>query len=413
MVNAMKRNWMTRVCALLLLLSLTVLPAGAQAATHQGLDVSVWQGEIDFAQVKAAGKTVVYIRAGYGHAEDTRFRENAAKAREAGLKTGFYFYVTAENPAQARQQAAYFAELLREVSYDCRPAVDFEQYGSLSHAQLNAIALAFAQTLEARTGITPVFYTNAYSAASIWEESLTRYPLWIADYGPSEPASIGHWRSWVGFQYEDNGRVPGIAGNVDLDRFTEGVFVEEVSQPFSDVSPKAWYGPAVLDLYQKKLLQGVAPHRFAPDSPALREEVVALLYRMAGSPAVSGASGFADVPAGAWYAAPLRWAEEKGIAQGTGEGTFAPGRPVTRQELAVFLYRYAQAQGEDVSRQASLAGYRDSAAVAPWAREAVQWAVGEGILQGTQANTLDPEGTATRAQLAVMADRFLTLRPAA
>ena len=413
MVNAMKRNWMTRVCALLLLLSLTVLPAGAQAATHQGLDVSVWQGEIDFAQVKAAGKTVVYIRAGYGHAEDTRFRENAAKAREAGLKTGFYFYVTAENPAQARQQAAYFAELLREVSYDCRPAVDFEQYGSLSHAQLNAIALAFAQTLEARTGITPVFYTNAYSAASIWEESLTRYPLWIADYGPKEPESIGPWRSWVGFQYEDNGRVPGIVGNVDLDRFTEGVFVEEVSQPFSDVSPKAWYGPAVLDLYQKKLLQGVAPHRFAPDSPALREEVVALLYRMAGSPAVSGASGFADVPAGAWYAAPLRWAEEKGIAQGTGEGTFAPGRPVTRQELAVFLYRYAQAQGEDVSRQASLAGYRDSAAVAPWAREAVQWAVGEGILQGTQANTLDPEGTATRAQLAVMADRFLTLRPAA
>ena len=218
---------MTRVCALLLLLSLTVLPAGAQAATHQGLDVSVWQGEIDFAQVKAAGKTVVYIRAGYGHAEDTRFRENAAKAREAGLKTGFYFYVTAENPAQARQQAAYFAELLREVSYDCRPAVDFEQYGSLSKAELNAIALAFAETLESRTGITPVFYTNAYSAASIWEAELTRYPLWIADYGPSEPASIGHWRSWVGFQYADNGRVPGISGNVDLDRFTDGVFVEE------------------------------------------------------------------------------------------------------------------------------------------------------------------------------------------
>ena len=73
----------------------------------------------------------------------------------------------------------------------------------------------------------------------------------------------------------------------------------------------------------------------------------------------------------------------------------------------------AQAQGEDASRQASLAGYRDSAAVASWAREALRWAVGEGILQGTQANTLDPEGTATRAQLAVMADRFLTLRPAA
>ena len=83
------------------------------------------------------------------------------------------------------------------------------------------------------------------------------------------------------------------------------------------------------------------------------------------------------------------------------------------EQILQILSRYAQAQGEDVSRQASLAGYRDSAAVASWAREALQWAVGEGILQGTQANTLDPEGTATRAQLAVMADRFLTLRPAA
>lgn len=407
MVNAMKRNWMTRVCALLLLLSLTVLPAGAQAATHQGLDVSVWQGEIDFAQVKAAGKTVVYIRAGYGHAEDTRFRENAAKAREAGLKTGFYFYVTAENPAQARQQAAYFAELLREVSYDCRPAVDFEQYGSLSHAQLNAIALAFAQTLEARTGITPVFYTNAYSAASIWEESLTRYPLWIADYGPKEPESIGPWRSWVGFQYEDNGRVPGIAGNVDLDRFTEGVFVEEVSQPFSDVSPKAWYGPAVGDLYQKNLIQGVTSDRFAPDRPAQRAEVVTLFYRMAGEPAVTGASGFVDVPADAWYASAVRWAEEKGIAQGVGASYFAPTQAVTRQEMAVFLYRYGQEAGYDVSGQASLSRYADRGAVAPWAQEAVQWAVAEGILQGTASDTLAPNAMADRAQMAVMADRFL------
>lgn len=148
----------------------------------------------------------------------------------------------------------------------------------------------------------------------------------------------------------------------------------------------------MLDLYQKKLLQGVAPHRFAPTAPPSGRKWWPCSTAWLGSRRCSGASGFADVPAGAWYAAPLRWAEEKGIAQGTGEGTFAPGRPVTRQELAVFLYRYAQAQGEDVSRQASLAGYRDSAAVAPWAREAVQWAVGEGILQGTQANTLGPGG---------------------
>ena len=108
MVNAMKRNWILRIGAVLLLLALTALPVGAQAATYRGLDVSVWQGAIDFAQVRASGKEVVYIRAGYGHAEDTRFRENSANARQAGMKTGFYFYVTATNTAQARQQAALF-----------------------------------------------------------------------------------------------------------------------------------------------------------------------------------------------------------------------------------------------------------------------------------------------------------------
>lgn len=413
MVNAMKRNWILRIGAVLLLLALTALPVGAQAATYRGLDVSVWQGAIDFAQVRASGKEVVYIRAGYGHAEDTRFCENAANARQAGMKTGFYFYVTATNTAQARQQAAYFAELIREVPYDCRPAVDFEQYGSLSKAELNAIALAFAETLESRTGITPVFYTNAYSAASIWEAELTRYPLWIADYGPSEPASIGHWRSWVGFQYADNGRVPGISGNVDLDRFTDGVFVEETNRPFVDVSPQAWYGPAVGDLYQKNLIQGVTSDRFAPDRPAQRAEVVTLLYRMAGEPAVTGASGFVDVPADAWYASAVRWAEEKGIAQGVGASYFAPTQAVTRQEMAVFLYRYGQEAGYDVSGQASLSRYADRGAVAPWAQEAVQWAVEEGILQGTASDTLAPNAMADRAQMAVMADRFLLKYPSA
>ena len=118
---------MTRCFALLLLVALTVLPVGAGAAEYRGLDVSVWQGEIDFVQVKAYGKEVVYIRAGYGLSEDTRFRENAEKARAAGLKVGFYFYVTATNQAQAREQAAYFAQLIRPHRYDCRPAVDFEQ----------------------------------------------------------------------------------------------------------------------------------------------------------------------------------------------------------------------------------------------------------------------------------------------
>ena len=404
-------KWMTRCFALLLLVALTVLPVGAGAAEYRGLDVSVWQGEIDFVQVKAYGKEVVYIRAGYGLSEDTRFRENAEKARAAGLKVGFYFYVTATNQAQAREQAAYFAQLIRPHPYDCRPAVDFEQYGSLSKGELNEIALAFAGTLEEKTGITPVFYTNSSSARSIWEKELTRYPLWIADYGPSQPESIGHWREWVGFQYEDNGRVPGIPGNVDLDRFTDGVFVERpTGLPFADVTARDWYYPAVKSLYDRGLIRGVAPDRFAPDSPAQRAEAVTLLYRLAGEPPVSGPTGFFDVPVGAWYAAPVRWAEGEKIAQGVAPRQFAPELGVSRQELAVFLYRYAQSRGDDVSRRADLSEYTDREDVAPWAQEAVRWAVAEGILRGTGQRTLSPEETTDRAQLAVMVQRFLEER---
>lgn len=122
MVNVMK--WIKRWC-FLLALSLLVLPVRAQAAVYEGLDVSVWQGEIDFSQVKAAGKEMVYIRAGYGLSEDSRFRENAEGARRAGMKVGFYFFVTATNQTQARAQAVYFSELIQEYPYDCRPAVDF------------------------------------------------------------------------------------------------------------------------------------------------------------------------------------------------------------------------------------------------------------------------------------------------
>ena len=113
----------------------------------------------------------------------------------------------------------------------------------------------------------------------------------------------------------------------------------------------------------KNLIQGVTSDRFAPDRPAQRAEVVTLLYRMAGEPAVTGASGFVDVPADAWYASAVRWAEEKGIAQGVGASYFAPTQAVTRQEMAVFLYRYGQEAGYDVSGQASLSRYADRG---PW-----------------------------------------------
>lgn len=202
-----------------------VLPVWAAAEEYEGIDVSLYQENIDFNSVRAAGRDVVYIKAGQADFEDPLFRANAVKARQAGMNIGFYFFVTAENTTQAETQAKYFASLIRPFYYDCRPAVDFEQYGSLEPEQLDQIALAFSKTLAAETGIAPLFYTNAWSAENIWSDALTVYPLWVAEYGVSSPRT-GIWDSWAGYQY-GSGRVSGVPTAVDLDIFTDAVFLSD------------------------------------------------------------------------------------------------------------------------------------------------------------------------------------------
>ncbi|MGN1444169.1 MAG: GH25 family lysozyme [Acutalibacteraceae bacterium] len=196
---------------------------------YDGIDVSVYQGEINFAQVRRSGIKVVYIRAGYGiGAVDEYFRRNALAAKQAGLRFGFYFYVTARTPYEAELQGRYFASLIQNTEYDCRPAMDFEEYSGLSHTEIKNIGLAFIRALEERTRHLPLLYTDAYAASLIWGSDFSRYLLWVADYGPTEPDVTGDtWKSWAGFQYSDSGRVSGIEDAVDLDKFTKAVFLTE------------------------------------------------------------------------------------------------------------------------------------------------------------------------------------------
>ena len=194
-----------------------------------GMDVSVYQGEIDFSAVKDSGVEAVYIRAGYGADKvDRYFQRNAEGAARAGLHFGFYWYVTARTEDEARRQAAAFASVIRGTGYDCRPAMDFENYTGLPNAQVNAIGRAFQEELSRQTGTTPLLYTDASAAERVWDAGMGAYPLWAAEYGPSEPRIEGSpWTAWAGFQYSDSGRVPGIRAAVDLDRFTPGVLLEE------------------------------------------------------------------------------------------------------------------------------------------------------------------------------------------
>lgn len=395
----------------------TPLSVYAADRKYEGVDVSVWQGDIDFSKVKEAGKDIVYIRAGYGIAEDEKFRENAERAKEAELKTGFYFYVTALNVTEAQKQAKYFADLIKEYDYDCIPAVDFEQFSGLTKRQANDIAIAFIETLEQYTNTTPMFYSNSYRTASLWEDTLTRYPLWVANYGREEIPKTGIWQTWAGWQHSNKGEVLGITGKVDLDYFTDDVLVDRHGDacqnelPFTDVHPVEWYYSAVCNLYEGHLISGVSKTMFDPSGDARRDMAMAILYRLDGRPTIVNAANFIDVAEGKWYSNSTLWAKENKVAMGYKGELFYPENGIKREELVEFLYRYAELKGYDVAltKENCISKFQDANEVEKWAVDGLQWAVDRGILVGTTGATLAPKEIATRGQMVVMIDRFMTV----
>ena len=187
---------------------------------------------------------------------------------------------------------------------------------------------------------------------------------------------------------------------------TVTVTFAEAPLPFHDVTEGDWFYDAVRYAYETGLMDGVGDNLFAPNSQTTRAQLVTILYRLAGQPAVSGDLPFTDVEAGTWYTDAVVWAAENGIVNGTTDATFAPGEDITREQLVTVLYRYAESKGYDVSASADLSGYPDADQIQSYAAESVAWAVAEGLIQGFEDNTLRPAGNATRAQIATILMRF-------
>ncbi len=180
----------------------------------------------------------------------------------------------------------------------------------------------------------------------------------------------------------------------------------DVSDIFSDVAPDAWYRDAVQYAYDNGLMTGTSETTFEPAVSTTRGMIVSVLHRLAGSPAADDA-GFSDVADSAWYAEAVNWAASEGIVGGFGEGSFRPDSAITREQMASILYRYATYKGMDVSARADLSGYADADQIGEWAYEVMAWANAEGLLNGVTADTLQPQGNATRAQVAAILQRFL------
>lgn len=174
---------------------------------------------------------------------------------------------------------------------------------------------------------------------------------------------------------------------------------------FADVPASAWYYNAVEYVYENGLMSGVSGGRFAPDDTLTRAMLVQTLYAMEGRPAAASA-GFADVASGDWYASAVNWAAANGVVSGVSETGFGPNNALTREQLALILYRFAQYKGYDVTGTSDLAAYADGSSVSGWAAEAMGWAVDAGLISGVGGNQIAPTGTASRAQVAQILMNF-------
>lgn len=208
---------------------------------YEGIDVSAYQGYIDYERVKNAGIEVVYIKSSEGTTlEDPYFRRNYDNAKANGLKVGFYHFIRARNEEEARNEAEFFARVISGTNPDCRLAMDFEVFGDLSVEEINRISFAFLEKIQELTKKECVIYSDAYNARNTFSRELAEnYPLWIAEYGVETPIDNGKWEYWVGFQYTDAGRVDGIEGNVDRDKFTDGILQTggEIPKPEPEPEP--------------------------------------------------------------------------------------------------------------------------------------------------------------------------------
>ena len=178
---------------------------------------------------------------------------------------------------------------------------------------------------------------------------------------------------------------------------------EEVTVPFTDVSEGSWYYDAVAYVYENGLMNGVGDNEFDPQGTATRAMVATILWRLEGEPVVNYLMTYDDVDPASWYGEAVRWATSEGVVTGYSDKAYGPDDAITREQLAVMLYRYA---GEPDADRSVLAHFGDSTEVSGWATDAMAWAVENGIVEGDGSN-LDPQSNATRAQIAAILMRFI------
>lgn len=209
--------------------------------SYQGIDVSDWQGYIDYSRVRTSGIDVVYIKASQGsNIKDPYFEINYENAKANGLKVGFYHFLTATTTGEAEQEARFFASVIAGKTPDCKLAMDYEVFGGVNVDEINNIAQVFLESVRRLTNKEVIIYSDLSNSRETFSRELAQnYQLWLAYYGNyNELYNVeSNWNTWIGVQYSDRGIVSGINGNVDRDIYTKEIFLDETSEIPQKVNP--------------------------------------------------------------------------------------------------------------------------------------------------------------------------------
>lgn len=217
-----------QLCVLALTSSLLFMPLKIEAEEEEGIDVSEWQGSINFQQVREAGIDCVYIKATEGFDYyDPYYRTNYENARANGINLGFYHFLTAKTTQEAYEQANFFVSAISGMEVQMKFALDYEQFYDLNKNTISDIALTFMNRVSELTNEECVMYASAYYANNSFNEDVNKYALWVAEWGVSTPTLTGPWNSYDGWQYTDKGLVSGISTYVDRSLFETDIFLDE------------------------------------------------------------------------------------------------------------------------------------------------------------------------------------------
>lgn len=324
---------------------------------------------------------------------------NPAETLADGSSKGVAFYFNAQNKATRTITVQWMTDDGTAVGEPVTFSVDLS---GVAYYQAPSHGGSGSSGGSASTTYTLTFETNGGNAISkVTKNKGTTIDL--AQYAPTKSgATFDGW-------YADKGLTKKIT-SVKLDANTT-VYAKWTEAPvsglpFGDVKIGDWFYNDVKYVYEKGMMTGTAADVFAPNATTTRAMIVTILYRLEGSPAVTGTSAFVDVPAGQWYTDAVNWAAANQIVKGTSATTFAPNDSITREQMAAILYRYAQYKGYDVTKKADLSGYSDNGQVSAYAKDALAWANAAKLINGVTNTTLAPQGNATRAQVSAILHRF-------